>query len=316
MPETIFKAEKIIKQYSKFNISKLKFRKITALKGLDMEIRRGDIYGFVGENGAGKTTLMRILAGLSTQTAGKIELFGEKRAEVMYRQRSRINGIIETPAVTPSLTARDNLEICRIQRGIADKGCISKALLTVGLKESEIDKVKVKDFSLGMKQRLSIAMALIGNAELLFFDEPFNGLDPVGIRNFGELVRRLNSERGITILISSHMLSELDQLATCYGFIHKGKMLEQISADDLKRKLNQYMVIKVSNAPEAERILQTAFGITKLKVQSGKVINLYEQFDKKSEIMRALLTEGINVDEMTVKKESLKKYYMSLIDSV
>ncbi len=316
MPETIFKAEKIIKQYSKFNMSKLKFRKITALKGLDMEIRRGDIYGFVGENGAGKTTLMRILAGFSTQTAGKIELFGEKRAEAMYRQRSRINGIIETPAVTLSLTARDNLEICRIQRGIADKRCISEALLTVGLKESEIDKVKVKDFSLGMKQRLSIAMALLGNAELLFFDEPFNGLDPVGIKNFGELVRRLNSERGITILISSHMLSELDQLATCYGFIHKGKMLEQISADDLKQKLNQYMIIKVSDALGAEQILQTAFGVTKLKVLSGNVINLYEQFDKKSEIMRALLTKGINVDEMTMKKESLKKYYMSLIDSV
>lgn len=228
MAEIIFKAESIVKKYKKK-------REFIALNGLDMEIRRGDIYGFVGENGAGKSTLLRILAGRVRQTSGNIALFGESSEKKLCQKRRHINGIIEAPAFYPDLTAWDNLEICRLQRGIADQGCIHKVLKLVGLEGEDIDSTKTRKFSLGMKQRLGIAMVLLGEPQFLFFDEPLNGLDPVGIQEFHTLIRAMN-KNGITILISSHMLRELHSVATCYGFIHKGKMIEQISSTELIAK--------------------------------------------------------------------------------
>lgn len=235
MSEIIFKTEHIKKQYRSFNLQTLQWKTKYALNGLDMEIHRGDIYGLVGGNGAGKTTLMRVLAGLVTQTEGNIELFGEKNQKNLHIQRRRMNGIIEALALNPSLTAWDNLEVCRLQQGIKDKSCIEEALKTVGLSLPDIKGLKIKNFSLGMKQRLGIARTLLGNPEFLFFDEPLNGLDPIGIRDFRVLMKTLN-QSGITILISSHLLRELNQLATCYGFVHKGKMMEQITAEDLEKK--------------------------------------------------------------------------------
>ncbi|MDE6608371.1 MAG: ATP-binding cassette domain-containing protein [Lachnospiraceae bacterium] len=309
MPETIFKAENVEKQYRKvFN-----HKTLYALNGINMEIHQGDIYGFVGKNGAGKTTLIRILAGLVTPTKGEIELFGERNPKTLYIPRSRINGIIETPAITPGLTAWDNMEIRCIQRGIKDKNCISKAFEAVGLKKADIKGVKTKNFSLGMKQRLSIAMALVGNPEFLFFDEPFNGLDPVGIKEFSNLIKRLNKERGITFLISSHQLDELKEIATCYGFIHKGKMLEQISAEDLEQKFKRYMRFRVDNVEAAEKILRETFHATKVEIVSDNTINLYEQLNRGGEITKVLIMGGVTVEEMTVEGESLKKYYLSLI---
>lgn len=237
MEEIIFKAEKIVKKYKQ-----KKKRILTALNGVDMEIRRGDIYGLVGVNGAGKTTLIHILAGWITPTSGIIELFGERDGKRLCQKRRHINGIIETPVFYPGLTAWDNLEICRLQKGITDRECIDKSLKIVGLTGTDAVSTKIRNFSLGMKQRLGIAMALLGEPQLLFFDEPLNGLDPVGIRDFHKLVLEMR-ENGTTILISSHMLHELSLLATCYGFIHKGKMIEQISSEELARKgenLEQY----------------------------------------------------------------------------
>lgn len=225
MAEIIFEAENIVKRYRKK-------REFAALNGLDMRICRGDIYGFVGENGAGKTTLLRILSGRARQTSGDITLFGECGEKGLCQKRRCINGIIDTPAFYPDLTAWDNLEICRLQRGIVDKECLHKVLKLVGLKGDNTNNTKTKNFSLGMKQRLGIAMALLGEPQFLFFDEPLNGLDPVGIQEFHTLVRAMN-KNGITILISSHMLRELHSVSTCYGFIHKGKMIEQISSSDL-----------------------------------------------------------------------------------
>lgn len=242
MAEIIFKAEKVVKKYKKK-------RTFIALDEVDMEIRRGDIYGFVGQNGAGKTTLMRILAGWVAQTSGNIELFGESGRQSLCRNRRYINGIIEAPALYPGLTAWDNLEVCRLQRGIRDKECIRKALKIVGLADEDAESTKVKNFSLGMRQRLGIAMVLLGEPKLLFFDEPLNGLDPVGVRDFHRLIKAM-SKRGITVLISSHMLRELNSLATCYGFIHKGKMIEQISAEEMMIKgeeLEKYYLSLIKN---------------------------------------------------------------------
>lgn len=307
MTEIIFKADKIVKQY------KYKKKKIfSALNGIDMEIHRGDIYGFVGQNGAGKTTLIRILAGFVTQTSGDIELFGERNQRNLCQKRRQINGIIESPAFYPSLTALDNLEICRLQRGIKDKECIRKVLEIVGLTGTDADNTKVKNFSLGMKQRLGIAMALFSKPQFLFFDEPLNGLDPVGIHDFHKLICEINKS-GITILISSHMLRELNSLATCYGFIHKGKMIEQISAEELTEKFRRYMLLVVDNTAGTVKILTEKLGITHLEVVSDDTIHLYENFDKSGEIMKALITNGITVEEMTMKGEDLAKYYLSLI---
>lgn len=305
MEEIIFRAEKIVKKYRKK-------RTFTALNGIDMEIRRGDIYGFVGQNGAGKTTLIRILAGWVTQTSGNIELFGESGQKNLCQKRRYINGIIETPAFYPDLTARDNLEICRLQRGISDRECIQKLLKIVGLAEAEEAGRKTKNFSLGMKQRLGIAMALLGKPQFLFFDEPLNGLDPVGIRDFNKLIRAM-SKSGITILISSHMLRELNSLATCYGFIHKGKMLEQISSKELAEKFRRYMLLTVDDAAGAVKVLTDKLGLTRMEAVADGTVHLHEKLDKGGEIMKALITNGISVGEMTIKGESLEEYYLSLI---
>lgn len=308
MSEIIFKAEKVVKKYKT-----KKKRNFIALNGVDMEIHRGDIYGFVGENGAGKTTLIRVLAGWITQTSGNIELFGERDEKRLCQKRCHINGIIETPVFYSDLTAWDNLEICRQQRGITDKDCIENSLKIVGLTGTDAVGLKTKNFSLGMKQRLGIAMALLSEPQFLFFDEPLNGLDPVGIRNFHKLILALN-KKGITILISSHMLHELSLLATCYGFIHKGKMIEQISSQQLAEKFRQYMLLTVDNAAVAVEILSEKLGLNRIEAVADDTVNLYEGFDKGGEIMKALVANGITVEEMTIKGENLEQYYLSMFD--
>lgn len=305
MAEIIFKAEKLVKKYKKK-------KSFLALNGFDMEIRRGDIYGFVGENGAGKTTLMRILAGWATQTSGTITLFGESSRKGLCQNRRYINGIIEAPAFYPDLTAQDNLEVCRLQRGITDKERICKLLKIVGLTEADADSTKTKNFSLGMKQRLGIAMALMGEPRFLFFDEPLNGLDPIGIRDFHKLIRAM-SKNGITILISSHMLRELNSLATCYGFIHKGKMLEQISSEELSEKFRRYMLLMVDNADATVKVLIEKLGLSRLEAISDDTVYLYEGLNQGGEVMKALITNGITVEEMTIKGEDLENYYLSLL---
>lgn len=305
MAEIIFKAENIVKKYKKK-------RGFFALNGLDMEICRGDIYGFVGENGAGKTTLLRILSGRAAQTSGNITLLGESSRKGLCQKRRYINGIIEAPALYPDLTAWDNLEICRLQRGITDKECIHTLLNLVGLTENDIDRTKTKKFSLGMKQRLGIAMALLGKPQFLFFDEPLNGLDPVGVRDFHALIRAM-SKNGITILISSHMLRELHSLATCYGFIHKGKMIEQISSEDLTEKFRRYMLLTVNDAACAIKILHEKFGLSRMEIISDNTVHLYEGLNKGGEMMTALIANGITVEEMAIKGEDLEKYYFSLL---
>ena len=199
--------------FEAINITK-KYRNTLALNQVSMSVMQGDIYGFIGENGAGKTTMIRLLTGLAEPTTGKIALFGESNKK-LAKQRERIGCIIESPSLYLDMTAYENLEVQRLQRGIPGKGCIDNALALVGLKDT--GKKKAKDFSLGMRQRLALAIALLGNPEFLVLDEPINGLDPTGIIELRNLLKRLNKERGITILISSHILTELHQLANRYG---------------------------------------------------------------------------------------------------
>lgn len=305
MAEVVFRASDVTKKYMRMNRP--------VLNHFNMEIRRGEIYGFVGENGAGKTTLIRILAGFATQTSGKLELLGESSPSKLYIQRKHINGFIEKPAIYPQMTAQDNLEICRIQRGIVGDKCIAEALQAVDLLDTGYKKAK--DFSLEMRQRLGIAMALLSNPKFLFLDEPINGLDPIGMIGLRELLRKLNQERGITMLISSHLLSELHQLATYYGFIRNGKMLEQITSDELNKKCKKYLCIKVDQVVKAETLLREKFCLRNIKITPDNAINVYDMPDKleTGEISRALVLEGVNVETVVVKGANLEEYYLSLM---
>lgn len=215
------------------NLSK-KYKDFYALKNVNLTIPKGEIYGLVGENGAGKTTLIRLLTGLNFKSEGEIILFGHK--DNLQHERSKIGCTIEMPALYKDMTASQNLEVQRIQRGIPNKKCITDTLELIGL--SNAGKKRVANFSLGMKQRLALGVALLGEPEFLILDEPVNGLDPTGIIELRELLKKLVKEREVTILISSHILSELHQLATCYGFLHKGELLKQISTEELNEECN------------------------------------------------------------------------------
>lgn len=307
MSELIFTAQNLRKQY--FKIKTLE--KCYALDGFDMQIHRGDIYGFAGENGAGKTTLMRILTGRVRQTGGEITLFGTGSKEKLCTQRGRVGALIESPAFYPGMSAKDNLRVLWLQRGLSGRDCISETLDMVGL--SDTASKKVRDFSLGMKQRLGIAMALLGNQEFLVLDEPVNGLDPEGIMEFRELLKKINQERGVTILISSHLLGELHQLATCYGFIHKGKMAEQISAEKLKRKCRKYLSIRVNDAHKASEILQKQFPGLETEMITKKRVHLYGCSGHTGEVIKALVAQELNVKEIKTECADLEQYYMSVI---
>ena len=202
--------EAVLKTY---NLCK-KYKDQMAVDNVSMTIRKGDIYGFIGQNGAGKTSLIRMITGLAHRTSGEIELFGGSGEEALNKGREFIGSLIESPAFYKNMTARENLEVSRLVRNIPGKECIDEVLNLVGLKDT--GKKKVKDFSLGMRQRLGIANALLGNPKLLILDEPINGLDPMGIIEIRELLKKINTEKDITILISSHILGELSEMATTY----------------------------------------------------------------------------------------------------
>ena len=298
MAEIIVSAENLTKHY----------RKINALNNFHMEVHRGDVYGFVGKNGAGKTTLLRILTGRSRQTSGKIELFGKSDRNDLDIQRGRIGSIIETPAFYPGMTAKDNLEVLRLQMDISGKGCISDALKMVGLEE--VSSKKVKDFSLGMKQRLGLAMALFGNRELLVLDEPVNGLDPEGIVGFREILKKLNVEFGVTILISSHFLDELSRIATHYGFLDGGRMVKEISAKELESVCQKCVRLKVNDTKILARILDQKH-IT-YKILSDTTADIFDNISV-SELVLELAEENCTIISMLERGESLESYYLNLL---
>jgi ABC-2 type transport system ATP-binding protein len=296
--------------FSVYGLSK-KYESTAALDHVDMTVRQGEIYGLIGENGAGKTTLMRILSGLAFKTSGEIALFGTNDNNGLAKQRQRMGFIIETPAVYPDMTAAENLEVQRLQRGIPGKACIGKALHTVGL--TNTGKKKAKHFSLGMKQRLGLAAALLSEPEFLVLDEPVNGLDPTGIVETREILKKLNKEHGTTILISSHMLGELYQLASCYGFIHKGKLLEQITLAQLDERCKNHLSIQVDDVPRTVFLLETRLSIKKYEVIPGNVIKIYERLDESRIVSKELIMGGILIEDMTIKGDDLEAYYMRLI---
>ncbi|WP_144510456.1 ABC transporter ATP-binding protein [Bacillus sp. FJAT-22090] len=282
-----------------------------ALNKVNLSIKKGSIYGFIGQNGAGKSTLIRIVTGLAIPTTGTTELFGESNEQQLIEARKRIGTIIEGPALYPQMTAAENLEAHRLLKGIPGKECIQKTLALVGLKDT--GKKKAKNFSLGMKQRLGLGIALLGDPEFLILDEPINGLDPMGVIEIRELLKKLNQEYGITILISSHILSELHLLATHYGIIHQGELLEQLTVEELNKKCQQYLHIKVDNIEKAAALLENKLATTKFEVMPDETIKLFDYLDTPGKVSTCLASEGLIIEQFMPMGEDLETYFMNRI---
>ncbi|BBH24684.1 bacitracin ABC transporter ATP-binding protein [Paenibacillus baekrokdamisoli] len=291
-----------------------KFKHSYALDKVDLSIKKGSIYGFIGQNGAGKSTLIRIAAGLAFPTTGSIELFGKSQEREIIAARKRIGSIIESPAIFPNMTAYENLETYRLQRGIPGQDSIMKTLALVGLQET--DKKKAKNFSLGMKQRLGLGIAMLGDPEFLILDEPTNGLDPMGVVEMRELLKKLNREMGITILISSHILSELHLLASDYGIIHHGKLLEQLTTKELNDKCQQYLHIKVDDPSKAAVVIENQLEATEFEVMPDGIIKLFKYLDNPGKVSTALFEGGLIIEQFIPMGEDLESFFTKRIGGV
>lgn len=299
--------EIVVKTY---NITK-KYGNQLSNNNINMTVRKGDIYGLIGKNGAGKTTLIRLITGLANKTNGELQLFGENSEKELNNKRTMIGSLIETPAFYPNMTAKENLEYSRIVRDIPGKECVDESLKLVGLDDTK--KKKFKNFSLGMKQRLGIANALLGNPRLLILDEPINGLDPIGIVEIRELIKKLNKEKEMTVIISSHILGELSELATCYGIISDGNLIEELSGEDLKEKCKQYIEISVDDKERAVVLIEDNLNIKDYKVLENNIIKIFSNLDQIGLINSTLSTKGVVVQSIGLKGENLEEYFMSVV---
>lgn len=276
---------------------------------VSMHVKKGDIYGFIGKNGAGKTTFMRMVAGLAGPDEGTIELFGSTDIE---KQRMRIGTLIEEPGLYRGMTAAQNLEVVRRAYGLTDKNVIQDAIDFIGLEEA--GKKKVRDFSMGMKQRLGIAVALLRNPDFLILDEPINGLDPQGIRQMRELFVKLNREKGITIIISSHILGELSKIATAYGIIRDGELVEEFAAEELTKRCRRCQRLEVDDTQRAVHVLEEELHIREYDVPENYVIRIFEQLENTAEINRKLMLAGIGIKENYLAGQDLEGYFMDLLE--
>ena len=297
--EYILEANNIEKKYGHFK----------ALNNLSMHIPKGAIYGLIGKNGAGKTTLIRLLCGLQKITSGEYTIYGiSNNSRKIVEARKRIGGIIETPSICSDMTAVDNLKEQYKIIGLPSYSRLDEILKFVRLDNT--GKKTAKHFSLGMKQRLGIAISLVGNPDLLILDEPINGLDPEGIIEIRELILRLNREKGITFLISSHYLDELSKIATCYGIIDKGRIIKEINKDELEQNFKIRTQINVTNLKECVKYLEEEN--LHYKVISNDKVDIYEKLNV-SELVIALSKRNCIVNDFQEKGESLENYYLNLI---
>lgn len=285
------------------------YRKFEALKDLNIHIPKGAIYGFVGRNGAGKTTLIRVICGLQEPTGGEYTLYGiSNNDRKISTARHRVGAVVETPSIYLDMSAENNLKQQALILGLPNYDSIPELLKLVGL--SDTGKKRVRHFSLGMKQRLGIAVALLGNPDFIVLDEPINGLDPQGIVEIRELILKLNHERGITVLISSHILGELSKLATHYGFIEKGHIVKEISAAELEAACRKCVRVEVSDIKALVRVLDRME--KEYEVISDTQANIYGGIVL-SELVMGLAEEGCTLISSHEQDEDLETYYINLI---
>lgn len=292
------------------NLSK-SFKQYNVLNDINLTIKRGDIYGLIGKNGAGKTTLLKIITSLSKQNEGTIQLFGSNNHSDFIHSLKRTGSVIETPVAYDNLSAKQNLIYYAKLRGVVDEKDIDDTLKLVDL--ADVGKKKFKHFSLGMKQKLGIAIALLSKPDFLILDEPINGLDPIAIVEFRELLKKLNTELNITILISSHILTELYHVANRFGILNNGTLVEEITKDEFE-KMSQTMInIQVNNTDKLIPILHNQL-IHDFKVVSASEINIYEPNIEVSELLPILVNEGIIINGIYKTGRDLENHFKALVD--
>ncbi|MNZ72645.1 putative ABC transporter ATP-binding protein YxlF [compost metagenome] len=282
-----------------------------ALRDLSITIEPGRIYGLIGQNGAGKSTFMRLVAGLAFPTAGSIELFGQSGDKDLQDERKRLGCMIEYPSITPNMSAKDNLKLHRILRGIPSETIENELLALVGLNNTGTKKAK--NFSLGMKQRLGIAIALLGDPELLILDEPINGLDPLGVVEIRNLLIKLCEERHMTILISSHNLPELYQVATDYLIIHQGKLMQSITLAELEENCKHHFLINCNQPEKLVSVLETELNTVNYKVMPDNTVKLYDYLGEQEVVAKKLYENGIAVSNFSIQGDTLEDYFISVI---
>lgn len=296
--EYVLKTENLCKRYGKHR----------AVGGVSLQIKRGEIYGFIGRNGAGKTTFMKMVCGLALPTEGEIEIFGAKGSAANIH-RSRIGCLIEEPGILPGLSGLNNLKCKCYALGAYRKGYPEELLKLVGLENAA--KKKVKKYSMGMKQRLGIAMALVGGPDFLVLDEPINGLDPQGIADVRELLLKLKLEKSMTIMISSHILEELYKLADTFGIVHEGMLVEELSREELSNRCNDYLEVVVDDGAGACTVLEN-MGFPDYQVMEGGAIHIYGELNRQGEINAELVKAGFTVSQIRLVQENLENYFLEL----
>lgn len=285
------------------------YKKKKALDNVSIHVPKGSIYGLIGRNGAGKTTFLKIISNLAASTSGEYKLFGKPSKELGH-DSLKIGTLIEAPGILPKFTAMQNMQVKCLAMGIKDKNIITDLLRLVGL--GDVGKKKVGNFSLGMKQRLGMAMALIGEPELVILDEPINGLDPEGIIEVRDVISKLNKEKNITFIISSHILEELSKIATNYGIIDNGRLLEELDSNALFSKCSEKIELGTNDNEKACQVLKD-FGISDFSFENNGYIYINEKSDRSAEINEQLVKSGVAVNHITSMNNSLEDYYISLI---
>lgn len=301
MKEVVLKTNNLTKQYNK-NV---------VLDNINITIKKGDIYGLIGRNGAGKTTLMKIITTLASPTSGTFELFNtSSENDELFDNKKRVGSLIEYPAFYPNLSAYDNLKYYTIQRGIVDKNQINKVLELVNL--TGTGKKKVKTFSLGMKQRLGIALAILNSPDFVILDEPINGLDPIGISELRDTFKKL-SDNGITLLISSHILSELYLLANEFGFLENGKLIKELSKEELDLECSKCLVIKTDDSKKVSVLLEKELNTNNYKVINNEEIRVYDYTDDSDKVSDVLVNNKIKIKGFYESGISLEEYFKEII---
>lgn len=303
MSEYLLKTSGLTKQYGKNK----------AVNGVNMHVRKGAVYGFIGRNGAGKTTFLKMICGLAAPTEGEIELFGSSREKELRKLRCRVGCLIENPGLYGNMTAADHLIMkCKLF-GIRDRNYVEEILQTVGL--ADVGRKKTKHYSLGMKQRLGIGLTLVGNPDLLVLDEPINGLDPQGIAEIRNVIQLLQEERNMTVLISSHILEELSKIATDYGIIHEGNLIQEFTKEELMRRCSERVEVTLERPEQAIPVLDQ-MGYTNYQVVDDKHIHIFERLDESAQLNAALIKAGLLVQAVQVTSEELESYFLNLTGGV
>ena len=288
------------------NLSKIYGEK-RAADAVSLHIKKGDVYGLIGRNGAGKTTILKMICGLATPTSGSITFCGTTGAE-LTKEMNKIGSLIETPGLFPRMSAYQNIKIKCILCGKDNDEYIKSLLKQVGLEN--VGKKPAQSFSLGMKQRLGIALALVGDPEFIVLDEPINGLDPQGIAEMREIIHRLSKERGMTVIVSSHILDELAKVADSFGIINDGKLIDEFTSEELESRCSKYILLKTGEAEKTKKALADN-GIKKYEIIEGGAIRITQEIEDTSKLIAALVGAGVPVYELASVQGTLEQYYLN-----